>query len=341
MSEEIQLAPSKNVGEAICTTYKGDFEKALNYEMVSGHLAFEPFMAAVKQDVLSSPKLAQAFEQSPGSAINALLMAAQCKLLPGGSYDLFYLIPRWNKKTRCTEVQPMISYKGMCELAQRHPRVHKIEAFLVYKGEHFRFLPGEGRVEHEFGLDVDRSDDNLVAAYARVVITDPSGQHPVHDDPVVWVMSRDELLKSRGRSDAWKNAESKGWNSSPWHTDFAMMCRKTVIRAVLTKGSVPRDMGVGGAIQQEDKADAIDTTKAKLPQQSMRDSLRADLAIDEKVDPIPEDEDALALIEACEDLAALELLGKRIAVSTLPEDLKEKVAQLYAEREFVLTPDAS
>jgi phage RecT family recombinase len=295
-----------NVGEAICVTYRKDFESALNYEMISGHLKFEPFMAAVKQDVLNNQGLADAFQASPGSAINALLMAAQCKLLPGSGYDLFYLIPRWNGKRKCKEVQPMIGYKGMCELAQRHPRVHKIEAFCVYEGEEFEFRPGEGKLIHKFGLDVDRSDDNLIAAYARVVITDPSGHHPVLDDPVVWVMSRKELEKSRGRSDAWKNAESKGWNSSPWHTDFPMMCRKTVLRAVLTKGSVPKDMGVGGVIQQEDLAD-VGEKPLPLPKPSKQDGFRQTLGIDKPVH-FDLSEEAVAAISAAKTVADLERL---------------------------------
>lgn len=303
---EVEAVVPKNVGEALCVTYRKDFESALNYEMISGHLKFEPFMAAVKQDVLNNQGLAEAFQASPGSAINALLMAAQCKLLPGSSYDLFYLIPRWNGRRKCKEVQPMIGYKGMCELAQRHPRVHKIEAFCVYEGEEFEFRPGEGKVIHKFGLDVDRSDEKLIAAYARVVITDPSGHHPITDDPVVWVMSRKELEKSRGRSDAWKNAESKGWNNSPWHTDFPMMCRKTVLRAVLTKGSVPKDMGVGGVIQQEDQADLAEKP-LPLPKPSKQDGIRQTLGIDEAVhfDVV---EEAVAAVNQAETKAGLEKL---------------------------------
>ena len=328
-----QLPVAKNVGEALCVKYRADFESALNYEMISGHLKFEPFMAAVKQDVLNSKKLAEAFQSSPGSAINALLMAAQCKLLPGGAYDLFYLIPRWNGRQKCLEVQPMLGYKGMCELAQRHPRVHKIEAFLVYEGEVFEFNPGEGRIVHKWGLDVDRSDDKLIAAYARVIITDPTGQHPVADDPVVWAMSRKELEKARSRSDAYKGAESRGTRSSPWHTDFPMMCRKTVIRAVLTKGSVPKDMGVGGVISAEDQAD-LTKDPLPLPKQSKQDAFRVTLGIDEEKPPFADEDEAVQAIEACEDKDSLMALRGRW--DHFQGDATQRVAQAFEERLFIV-----
>lgn len=337
MSEDTQEIVIRNPGEALCLKYRDDFERALNYEMISGHLAFEPFMSAVKQDVLNSPKLADACKSAPETMINALLMAAQCKLLPGGAYDLFYLIPRWNGKQRRTEVQPMIGYKGMCQIAQRHSRVHKVEAFLVYRGEKFAFNPGLGKLDHEYSLDVDRSDENIIAAYARVVITDPQGNHPVNDDPVIWVMSRSELERSRSRSDAWKNAEAKGWNNSPWHTDYAMMCRKTVLRAVLTKGSVPRDMGVGGILNQEDATDlALEKKAPSIPKISTNDKMRQALGIDSSPDQIVSGEEAVEAIEASETVEDLVAVQARIqSLSGLDASM---AAKAFEQRMFILDP---
>jgi phage RecT family recombinase len=308
---DTDLPAVKNIGEALCIRYEGDIKRALNHELVRGMLNFEPFVAAVKQDVLNNPKLAEAFRADPGSAINAMLMAAQMKLVPGSAYEYIYMIPRRNKQKGHLEVQPMLSYKGMCELAQRHPRVHKVEAFCVYEGEHFRFFPGEGRIEHEWSLEVDRSDDKLIAAYARIVITDPSGQHPIMQDPVVWVMSRKEIEKCRSRSDAWKNAEAKGWTSSPWHTDFPMMARKTVLRAALTKGSVPKDMGVGGAIAQDDRADLAEEAPLSLPPRTVQASIREGLGIDKSPDAFASAADATAAFEAATTLDEVNAVAER------------------------------
>ena len=177
MTDTQPLVAAKNIGESLCLTYRNDFERALGYELISGHLAFEPFMMAVKEDCLNSTGLSEAFQRSPRSAISSLLLAAQCKLLPGSKYGLFYLIPRkmsrklangtWDK---IPEVTPLIGYKGLATMAQRHPRVHSVEAFNVYEGEEFDFLPGEGKIHHRWSPKVDRTDEALIASYAKVVI---------------------------------------------------------------------------------------------------------------------------------------------------------------------------
>ena len=329
MTEELTTVP-KNPGEALCLRFRSDIENALNYELVTGALAFMPFMAAVKQDVLNNKRLAEAFATSPQTAINALMLAAQCKLLPGSAYDFVYLIPRSNKGR--LEVQPMIGYKGMCELAKRHPRVHKVEAFLVYKGERFAFNPGQGKLDHEFGLDVDRSDENIIAAYAKVVITDPAGHHPVLDDPVVWVMTRAEIEKSMRRSDAWKGAERNGSKSSPWHTDFPMMARKTVLRAVLTKGSVPKDMGVGGLLHKDDEADLH--KPPELPAAPQGTSIRSMLGIEDGPEEFGCAEEAVAAIKAAKSEEALRNLAAGwqhfhgLDAETIAEAYEDRMAEL-------------
>lgn len=285
--------------------HKDHVLRALNYEMTSnprgGPMSYDAFTSSVALEVASNPRLAAAVRASPVSFMKSVLLAAQCKLLVGGSYGLFYLIPRKNRGVE--EVTPMIGYKGMCEMAQRHPRVHKVEAFLVYEGEDFEWQPGAGKLRHVYGLDVDRSDDKLIAAYARVVITEPESSHPVLDDPVVWVMSRKEILAVRNRSDAYKGSERSGRKDSPWHTDFAMMARKTVLRAVLTKGAVPRDMGVGGAIAQEDEADQIREAPARIPAPTMQAEIRQGLGIDTAPPTFDTVEEALAALDAAESPA--------------------------------------
>lgn len=153
-----------------------DIRRALNYEMISqpqgGALSIDSFLASVRLDVASNDRLAKAVRAAPGSFLKSIMLAAQCKLLVGNHYGLFYLIPRWNKKLRCEEVTPMIGYNGMCEMAQRHPRVHKVEAFLIYEGEAFSFNPGVGKLVHEYNLDVDRSDDTAVQAGCDVPLHD-------------------------------------------------------------------------------------------------------------------------------------------------------------------------
>ena len=225
--------PDAVVAERYCELYEDRIKKALNYELISGPpLLYEPLVAAVMEDVGNNPKLGQAVREAPQTFISALLMAAQCKLLPGSKFDLCYMIPRrmsrktasgWEKRM---EVTVLLGYKGLSHMAQQHPRVHSVEAFCVFQGEEFSYEPGSGKLHHVWSPDVDRDDDKLVAAYAKAIICPPNDVTP-NPTPIVWPMSVKQIHKSRDRSEAYKGAEKYGKKDSPWHTDYQAMCRKT------------------------------------------------------------------------------------------------------------------
>lgn len=314
MSELVKTEP-KNIGEALVLRYQEKFEKALGYELISGHLSFGNFMIAVAEDVANSPKLAEAFHASPGTAISALLFAAQCKLIPGSRYGYLYLIPRnMSRKTasgwtKVPEVTCLLGYKGLMEMSKRHPRVHKIEAQVVYKGEEFAFLPGESKIIHKWSPDVERTDENVVAAYARCVITEPNSTHAVHDEPIILCLSRAEIERSMKRSEAWKYAETSGKKDSPWHTDYPAMCRKTVLRALLNGGSIPRDMGMGGVLQHDIEAEQAKDEQPTLPAPSQGSAARIVLGIDKPVEKFELVEMALDAISKADNETALRRLA--------------------------------
>ena len=329
--------PDALVAEQYCTLYKDRIKKALSYELISGPpLAYEPLVAAVMEDVGNSEKLGRAVRESPQTFIACLMMAAQCKLLPGGKYDLFYLIPRaisrkvdggWSK---VNEVTPLIGYKGLSHMAQQHPRVHSVEAFCVFKGEEFSFEPGIGKLHHVWSPDVSREDDDLVAVYAKAIICPPNDVKP-NPTPIVWPMSVKQIHKHRERSEAWKGAEKYGKTNSPWHTDYLAMCRKTAIRGMLTNGSIPRDMGIGGMISQEDRTVIDAGENAPLPKETRTGGLRQSLGIDAPAPDFGTAEEAIAHIDAAKDIDALEhLRGGFQAFTGLDAD---NISEAYNARE--------
>lgn len=351
MSEEVKLADfrelvaeKKDTGFArgLIERCEADILAALNYEMISsprgGPMTMPSFMAAVNLEVASNERLGKAMRASPASFVKSVMLAAQCKLLVGNAYDLFYLIPRWNKKLGCEEVTPLIGYKGLCELAQRHPRVHKVDAVLVYEGEEFHYDAGAGKLRHIVNLLGDRSMDKVIGGYARVVITEPASSHPVLDDPVIHVMSRAEIDSVMKRSDAYQNAEKKGWRNSPWHTDWKPMARKTLLRAVMNGGAVPKDMGLGGALHQDDEADTTIRVKpASLPRQSAVSDIRQSLGIDEKMAPFDFAEEAVQAIMDADTIDMLNALRDRwqhfegVDATTIAEAFEDKMDELTKE----------
>lgn len=235
------------------------FEAAMTPDVANGRyrpVGFAPWMAAVAADFQKQPKLCEAAVGAPETVWECLSVAANCGLVPGSAHGQFYLIPRWNGRNRRVECTYIVGYKGLAELAMRHPRVHKVEAFLVYEGEPFDFDPGAGKLTHKYRLDVDRSDEKIVAAFSRVVLTVGNGGALPDPEPLFWVMSRDELLKARDRSDGYKAFTEGKTKSTPWDTDFAAMCRKTVMRRHFTGGSVPRSADLIMAVDMEQRHEA-------------------------------------------------------------------------------------
>lgn len=339
------------VAEDLMVYYQRDFERALAYELTTGTpLAFGSFLAAVKEDVGNNSQLQAAVRSSPGTLISSLLFAAQCKLLPGARYKKVYLIPRkMSRKTargwdKVPEVTAMLGYHGIAEMIQRCPRVHSCTAELVYDGEEFEYDRGTGKLHHPRRFGLDRSDDKIIGAYAKVVITEPSGQNPVHDHPIVWAMDIAEILKIRNRSDAYRNAE-KSWEGkkptldSPWHTDFAAMCRKTPLRAIGSNGSVPLDMGTGGLLAQDSAADADAGDAIPLPKPTRATEIREHLGLDaeQPAEPFDLAEEAVAAIQVAATVAALEALAARFQHFAGSD--AEQVAFAYQERLRLLGGD--
>lgn len=335
--------------ERLVTLYQADFERALAYELVSGHLAFGPFLAAVKEDVANSPKLGAAVRSSPGSLVSSLLYAAQSKLLPGARYKKLYLIPRnmsrrsvdakgkvrWDK---VPEVTAMLGYHGICELMQRCPRVHSVQAICVYDGEEFDWEPGSDKLHHRWRMDIERSDDAIIAAYAKVIITEPNSTRPVENKPIVWAMTRKEILAVRDRSEAYRSAE-KSWDGrppakdSPWHTDLAPMMRKTPLRAIGSNGSVPLDMGTSGVLNRDSEADAAkDDGEITLPKPTMAATIRTQLGMDREAKRFEFAEEAVQAIRKAESRQALEALAS--GWSHFPDGGSdaESIATAYEDR---------
>jgi recombination protein RecT len=103
-------------------------------------------------EVRRQPKLA---ECSQASLLSAVFSCAQLGLEPGGALGHAYLVP-YGK-----EVQFILGYRGMIDLARRSGLIDSITAHAVYEGDRF---------ECEFGLA-----ENLVHV--------PDWENPNRTDP--------------------------------------------------------------------------------------------------------------------------------------------------------------
>lgn len=170
------------------------------------HLTPERFVRVALTATMRTPALAQADQ---ASFFNALLTLSQLGLEPDGRRA--HLIPFKNSKRNCVEVQLVIDYKGLVELAMRSGFVVSIHADKVCEHDHFVF--NLGQIErHEINFRADRGES--YAYYARAVMKE--------GPPVCEVMTVAEISAIRARS--------RAGDSGPWVTDFGEMAKKTTFR---------------------------------------------------------------------------------------------------------------
>jgi len=141
------------------------------------------------------------------SFLESMVRAAELGLRFAGAGGEAYLVPY---KSTCTLI---IGYRGLCALARRTGKVLRIEARCVYEQDEFAVSYGSGQnIVHRPHLGADRGE--LIAAYALAELKDGGQQ--------LEVMTRGDLDTIMKRS--------RATDLGPWRTDFAEMCRKTVVR---------------------------------------------------------------------------------------------------------------
>jgi recombination protein RecT len=173
-------------------TYKGEIQRALPRHMTADRMA-----RIALTEFRKNPSLMKC---DPASLFGAVIQCAQLGLEPGGALGHAYLIPFENRKKNITEVQFIIGYRGMIDLARRSGQIVSLESTL-------RHVPDWQNANRT-------KDDKLQFVYAVAKLKDGGTQFEV--------MSRAEVIAIRSRS--------RAASSGPWVTDFPAMALKTVIR---------------------------------------------------------------------------------------------------------------
>jgi recombination protein RecT len=201
------------------------------------HVTAERLARVALTEVRKTPALARCDQTS---FLGALMTCAQLGLEPGGPLGHAYLIPFENRKAGRTEVQFIVGYRGMIDLARRSGQIVSIEARPVYEGDTF---------DLEFGLhsnmrhvpDFDNPNrvqpDKLRFVYAVAKLKDGGVQFDV--------MSRREVEAVR--------AQSRAGSSGPWVTHFEAMALKTVVRRLFK--FLPVSIELATAIDADERAE--------------------------------------------------------------------------------------
>ncbi len=210
---QVQNVPQLLVNAEVRTRLREIATKALGPDRI-----IRLFAESARQ----TPKLLQC---EPMSVFNALIQCANTGLEPNTWRGHAYLIP-YGKV--CTFIA---GYKGMIDMARRHPDVLTIHADVAYDDDeawsfeygsntHLRHIPGphKGKITH---------------AYCYVKLRDGA--------EAFRVLTYDEIIAHRDQySQGWKTAvKFKKTAESPWVKDEAAMCKKTAVRAIANGGLLP------------------------------------------------------------------------------------------------------
>lgn len=245
-------------------------------------------------------------------------------------------VVRYNKIWQC---QP--DYKGLIEVARASGRIEDIEAKEICENDHFVLKQIDGGVRFEFDeADFFSERGEIIGVWCRVWLPNSRVTHKVS------AMRLSDLEKIRSRS------PMAGKNYGPWVTDFAEMCKKTIIRREL-KPYVGDPM-VAAVVAMSDAADGfneLDTAPADPPPLPRgRTSLRGKSPIpapDPETQPEPEpslEPDEQAQPEAPDDdltdsdqqrMDSVDMFSERIREADAPEKLTAPEREFEACREWL------
>jgi len=212
---------------------QGEIKKALPSVITP-----ERFTRIVLSALSSNPKLAQT---TPQSFLAAMMTAAQLGMEPNTPLGQAYLIPFYNNKTKCSECQFQLGYKGLIDLAYRSGDVSIIQAQVVFENDDFVYSFGLNPTLKHIPAHSDRGD----AVYVYAMFRTKDGGFGFD------IMSMDEVR-------AFAQRYSKTFGAGPWQTNFEEMAKKTVLKRVLKYAPLKSDFLRGISQDESVKTEVSD-----------------------------------------------------------------------------------
>lgn len=197
------------------------------------HMTSDRLARIALTEIRKVPTLAKCDQTS---FLGAIMQCAQLGLEPGGALGHAYLLPFENRKKGITEVQFIVGYRGMIDLARRSGQIVSLTARTVHENDEFSYQYGLSEDLKHVPATGERGA--LLYVYAVAKLKDGGVQFEV--------MSRSDIDKVR--------AQSKAGNYGPWQTHYDEMAKKTVIRRLFKY--LPVSIELATAVTMDEKADA-------------------------------------------------------------------------------------
>lgn len=270
------------------------------------------------------------------SLMGAVVQCSQLGLEPNTPLGHAYLIPFEKRRkqgnewvTDKIEVQIVLGYRGLIDLARRSGQIVSIAAQAVYENDHFEYAYGlDEKLEHRPAMG---ERGNIIAFYAVAKLA--GGGHAFE------VMSNADVQRIRDASQGWQQAvRAKKQDMSPWGAHYAEMGRKTVLRRLFKYLPVSIELA---------NAASLDELNARGESQALDNVLEGNY-----ITPAPDDGDGdddappqiaydpapiLQAITAAADVEALDLIADQMRDA--PDEHYDALKAAYDRRRAELQPE--
>ncbi|KJU85399.1 DNA single-strand annealing protein RecT, partial [Candidatus Magnetobacterium bavaricum] len=145
------------------------------------------------------------------------MQLSQLGLQLGSFLGHAYLIPFKNTKENKTDVQLIVGYKGLYDLARRSGKLITVLAEVVYEGEPFNLELGLNPVMTHSPLPPSKRSNQIIGAYAVAELKDGGKQFQFMWKEDIDAIANKAKIKSK---------------ISPWHEHYPAMAKKTVLRSL-------------------------------------------------------------------------------------------------------------
>lgn len=291
------------------------------------HITADRLARIALTEVRKNPKLAQCDQTS---FLGAIMQCAALGLEPGGALGHCYLIPFENRRQQRTEVQFIVGYRGMIDLARRSGQIVSLEARAVYAKDHFEVELGlDSSIVHKPAWEAE-DRGNITFVYAVAKLRDGGIQFEV--------MSLREIERVRNASAGYRVAESiaKKYNKtpdSPWHSHFEEMAKKTVVRRLFKY--LPVSIEIQRAVGLDEQAEIGITQDTPLMIEGSYSATESEHEAEaedatDKAEPAITAQEIHDAITAAKDRDALDAAADLIRM--LPEGEQDSLGALYEQR---------
>ncbi len=205
------------------------------------HITPERMIRVVMSNIRANPKL---LDCDQTSLLSAISQASTLGLETDGVLGHAYIVPYGKEATLIP------GYKGLIDLCRRSGIISTVTMECVHEGDVFEYALGDKPRIHHVPDDQNplRHNRPITYVYVVVVLRDGGVQRKV------WSAAKINHHRDK-YSPGYKTAERKK-KDSPWHTNWDVMAKKTVIRDMINRGELPVSAEIQKFTMQDEILDA-------------------------------------------------------------------------------------